>query len=204
MAKIGYYGGTFNPIHNGHMGVCRQAMNQLHLDRLLLIPTYVPPHKAAPDLADGHDRLEMCRLAAEGMPGVQADGYEIMRGGVSYSIDTLRYLRGQYPGDDLYLLMGTDNFLIFEHWKNWQDIGKLATLAVASREPDDKPSLYMHAQRLAIYGIRTVFLNNPVRVISSSEIRAHLAAGERSDMVPAAVMRFILENNLYREKENGK
>ena len=144
MEKIGYYGGTFNPIHNGHVGVCRQAVSQLKLDRLLLIPTYVPPHKAAPDLAKGSDRLEMCRLAVQGTPGIWVDDYEIARGGVSYSVETLRYLHNVYPEDDLYLLMGTDNFVTFERWKDWREIGKIATLAVASREPDDKSALLVH------------------------------------------------------------
>ena len=84
MARIGFYGGTFNPIHMGHVEVCRQAIKQLRLDCLHVIPTFIPPHKATPDLAAGEDRLEMCRLAVRELQGAIADDYELTCGGVSY------------------------------------------------------------------------------------------------------------------------
>ena len=84
MARIGFYGGTFNPIHLGHVGVCRQAVKQLRLDCLHVIPAFIPPHKVSPDLAAGEDRLAMCRLALQGLPNILADDYELTRGGVSY------------------------------------------------------------------------------------------------------------------------
>lgn len=138
MARIGFYGGTFNPIHLGHVEVCRHAMKQLRLDSLHVIPTYIPPHKASPELAAGEDRLEMCRLALLGLRGAVADDYELAKGGVSYSVETMQHMRWLYPDDDFYLIMGTDNYLTFTAWREWQTLAKMCTLAVASREPDDK------------------------------------------------------------------
>lgn len=198
MARIGLYGGTFNPIHNGHIGVCRQAVAQLGLDTLHLMPTFVPPHKAAPGLVDGKDRLAMCQLAVRDEAHIVADDYELNKGGVSYSVETIRALRERYPEDALFLVMGTDNFLGFTEWYRWKEIGSLCTLAVASREMDDKDKLQQQAQKLAAdYGIHTVFLDNAVRVISSTEIRRAFESNEPCDMVPPAVAEYIVKNRLY-------
>ena len=186
MARIGFYGGTFNPIHLGHVGVCRQAVKQLRLDCLHVIPAFIPPHKASPDLAAGEDRLAMCRLALQGLPNILADDYELTRGGVSYTIETMRHMRECYSEDDFYLIMGTDNYLTFTAWREWQALGRMCTLAVASREEDDKEALYQQARLLAREGVLSIFLDNPVRVVSSTEIRQMLRAGEPcGDLSPA-------------------
>ena len=200
MARIGFYGGTFNPIHMGHVGVCRQAIKQLHLDCLHVIPTFIPPHKASPELAAGEDRLAMCRLAVHGLQGAVADDYELTRGGVSYSIDTMRHMREIYPDDDFYLIMGTDNYLTFTAWREWQALGRMCTLAVASREVDDKEALYQMARLMAREGVLTIFLDNAVRVVSSTEIREKLRAGEPCDDLPPAVEDYITAHGLYREE----
>lgn len=200
MARIGFYGGTFNPIHMGHVGVCRQAIKQLHLDCLHVIPTFIPPHKASPELAAGEDRLAMCRLAVRGLQGAVADDYELTRGGVSYSIDTMRHMREIYPDDDFYLIMGTDNYLTFTAWREWQALGRMCTLAVASREVDDKEALYQMARLMAREGVLTIFLDNAVRVVSSTEIREKLRAGEPCDDLPPAVEDYITAHGLYREE----
>lgn len=198
MARIGFYGGTFNPIHLGHVGVCRQAVKQLHLDCLHVIPAFIPPHKASPDLAAGEDRLAMCRLALQGLPNILADDYELTRGGVSYTIETMRHMRECYPEDDFYLIMGTDNYLTFTAWREWQALGRMCTLAVASREEDDKEALYQQARLLAREGVLSIFLNNPVRVVSSTEIRQMLRAGEPSGDLSPAVTEYIAAHGLYR------
>lgn len=202
MAIIGLYGGTFNPIHQGHIGVCRQAVEQLKLDCLYLAPTYVPPHKAAPDLASGEDRLAMCRIAVEGLPHVEVEDYELCRGGISYTIDTLEYMRREHSAEEFYLLMGSDNFLTFQLWRCWREIGLLATLAVAPRGTEDRSELCRKAQKLGAEGIRTVFLQNPVRVVSSTEIRSCIRSGNSTDLVPEGVMRYITEHVIYRGGKN--
>ena len=198
MARIGFYGGTFNPIHLGHVEVCRHAMKQLRLDSLHVIPTYIPPHKASPELAAGEDRLEMCRLALLGLRGAVADDYELAKGGVSYSVETMQHMRWLYPDDDFYLIMGTDNYLTFTAWREWQTLAKMCTLAVASREPDDKESLYRQARLMAREGVLTIFLDNRVRVVSSTEIREKLRCGLPCHDLPDGVGEYIAAHGLYK------
>lgn len=200
MARIGFYGGTFNPIHNGHIGVCRQAVKQLKLDRLHLIPTFVPPHKSSKELASGKDRLAMCRLAVQDQPLVYVDDFELQKGGVSYSVETMRHMRSVYPEDTLYFIMGTDNYLTFTAWYRWREIGKLCTLAVASRELDDKEALYRQNRLLTREDIFTVFLDNTVQVISSTAIRDLLDDGEECSTIPAAVAEYIKQHDLYTDE----
>ena len=198
MARIGVYGGTFDPIHWGHVGVCRQAVSQLRLDRLHLIPTFIPPHKESSGLVSGEHRLAMCRLAVQDQSKVFVDDYELARGGVSYSVETLRHMRELYPTDDLYLIMGTDNYLTFTEWREWRRIGALCTLAVASRELDDKEALYRQARLLTREGILTVFLDNDVQVVSSTEIRSQLKSGLCCPGLPESVQDYIVRHGLYR------
>ena len=119
--KIGIYGGTFNPIHLGHMAAAKFAAEYLELDKLLLIPAGIPPHKAmAEDTALPEQRLAMTKLAAQSpeLAGVaEVSDIELRREGKSYTVDTLRALREQYPEDQLYLLMGTDMFLTLQYWR---------------------------------------------------------------------------------------
>ena len=198
MARIGVYGGTFDPVHLGHVGVCRPAVSQLRLDRLHLIPTFIPPHKESSGLVSGEHRLAMCRLAVQDQPKVFVDEYELARGGVSYSVETLRHMRELYPTDDLYLIMGTDNYLTFTAWREWRTLAKMCTLAVASREPDDKESLYRQARLLAREGVLTIFLDNRVRVVSSTEIREKLRCGLPCDDLPDGVGEYIAAHGLYK------
>ena len=198
MARIGVYGGTFDPIHRGHVGVCRQAVSQLRLDRLHLIPTFIPPHKESSGLVSGEHRLAMCRLAVQDQPKVFVDDYELARGGVSYSVETLRHMRELYPTDDLYLIMGTDNYLTFTAWREWRTLAKMCTLAVASREPDDKESLYRQARLLAREGVLTIFLDNRVGVVSSTEIREKLRCGLPCHDLPDGVGEYIAAHGLYK------
>ena len=131
MAKIGIYGGTFNPIHHGHLHILRQFMEQLSLNRAILIPDRVPPHKPAHDMAPAEDRLAMCRLAVKDMEGVTVSDMEMKRQGKSYTADTLRELKIQFPEDELFLLMGEDMFLTVDHWYQPDVIFRCATLAGA-------------------------------------------------------------------------
>ena len=125
MGKIGIYGGSFNPPHLGHMLAAREMAEALGLDRVLLVPAATPPHK---DMADGspsgEQRLEMLRLASEGMEGVEVDGLELRRKGPSYTADTVKALHERYSKDKLYFLMGTDMFLSFHEWYKPEKICK--------------------------------------------------------------------------------
>ena len=117
MAKVGIYGGSFNPPHLGHVLAAREFQRALKLDVLLLVPAAVPPHKIlSPDSPDGSTRLRLLQAAVQDMPNVMVEDLELNREGVSYTVDTVTAIRAKYPGDELYLCVGTDMFLTFDSW----------------------------------------------------------------------------------------
>ena len=200
--NIGIYGGTFDPPHRGHIAAAKAAMSALHLDRLLLIPDAVPPHKALPEGSPtAQQRCDMAVLATAEL-GRQAEvsDMELRRAGVSYTADTLAQLRRQYPEDELYLLMGTDMFLSLQSWRQPERIAALAHIAPFRREREDDPAAFA-AQKERLerdYGASVTVVPNPDVVdISSTEVRAALAQGEGEDMLPPAVWGYICRERLY-------
>ena len=139
MATIGVYGGSFNPPHLGHVLAAQACKAQLGLDRVLVIPAGMPPHK---QLSSGSptadERLELTRLAFAGMSGFAVLDLELRREGKSYTVDTLRELKAEYPQDTLYLMMGTDMFLAFQEWYCPAEIADLARLVCFSRYDSDE------------------------------------------------------------------
>ena len=208
--KIGIYGGTFDPIHRGHITAAQAAAQQLGLDLLLLIPASIPPHKALPEGgADAAQRLEMATLAtAELSCPAQVLDVEVRRQGKSYTADTLRTLRRQYPEDELWLLMGTDMFLSFETWHEPEKIASLAGIAAFGRTKVDMEPQFS-AQRDKLYRLypdaRIFTLTVPgVIDISSTELREQLASGTGENLLPPAVYGYILRNHLYGTDVNLK
>ncbi|WP_295586229.1 nicotinate (nicotinamide) nucleotide adenylyltransferase [uncultured Oscillibacter sp.] len=203
--KIGIYGGTFNPPHLGHVTAARAVFALLQLDRLLVIPAGLPPHKDLPDhTPDAAQRLEMTRLAAEqmGLEGkVEVLDLEISREGKSYTSDTLAALKAQYPDDELWLLMGADMFLTLQAWHAPEKILSLAGIAAFGRTEEDTEELFS-VQRDYLYKTypqaRIFTLTIPGVVdISSTELRRELARGEGGAMLPPAVYGYILRQGLY-------
>ena len=200
--NIGIYGGTFDPPHRGHIAAAKAAVSALHLDRLLLIPDAVPPHKALPEGSPtAQQRYDMAVLATAEL-GSQAEvsDMELRRAGVSYTADTLAQLRRQYPEDELYLLMGTDMFLSLQSWRQPERIAALAHIAPFRREREDDPAAFA-AQKERLerdYGASVTVVPNPDVVdISSTEVRAALAQGGGEDMLPPAVWGYICRERLY-------
>ncbi len=200
--NIGIYGGTFDPPHWGHITAARAAMEQLKLDRLVLIPDRVPPHKALPEgSASPEQRLEMAALAtAELGRRAEVSDRELRRSGPSYTSDTLAELRREYPEDTLWLLMGSDMFLSLQTWHAPERIMELASIAPFSREAADESETFA-AQKARLereYGAQIRIVQNPeVRELSSTEVRAALAAGRGSDLLPPAVYGYVLREHLY-------
>ena len=140
--KIGVFGGTFNPIHQGHLSLATQFADRLGLDRVLLIPTAIPPDKSAQDLAPAEHRLNLCRLAAKTDPRFVPCDLELRREGPSYTVMTLRELRNAYPKEDeFFLLMGSDMFLTFESWYMAGEIALLCTLCGGARDGGELEAL---------------------------------------------------------------
>ena len=123
--------GDLNPIHKGHIRLAQAARDEMGLERVLLIPTWTPPHKESPDLAPSQHRLAMCRLAAEGHPFLEVDDLEIRRRGRSYTIDTVEELGRREPGRELVLIVGSDMLLTFHQWRRWREILERVTLCAA-------------------------------------------------------------------------
>lgn len=200
--NIGIYGGTFDPPHWGHITAARAAMEQLGLDKLVLIPDRVPPHKVLPEgSASPEQRLEMAALAAAELgKRAEVSDRELRRSGPSYTSDTLAELRREHPEDALWLLMGSDMFLSLQTWHAPEEIMALARIAPFSREAEDESAAFA-AQKARLereYGAQICIVQNPeVRELSSTEVRAALAAGRGSDLLPPAVYGYVLREHLY-------
>ncbi len=133
LQKIGILGGTFNPVHYGHLAAAEEVRNRLELDRVLFIPSNVPPHKQDENVPSALQRMEMVRLATSGNPYFEPSDLEIRRGGTSYTIDTVKALRQSYPGAELYFITGLDTFLEIQTWHEWAQLLTLCRFVVLSR-----------------------------------------------------------------------
>ena len=210
--KIGIYGGTFNPPHLGHLTAAAAVIATLKLDKLLLIPASIPPHKDLPaGSATAEQRLEMTRMAGEQLglgSKVETLDMEVRRAGKSFTSDTLAELKAQFPEDELWLLMGTDMFLSFETWHEPEKIASLAGIAAFGRTKVDMEPQFS-AQRDKLYRLypdaRIFTLTVPgVIDISSTELREQLASGTGENLLPPAVYGYILRNHLYGTDVNLK
>ena len=198
--RLGIFGGTFNPPHIGHVESAKSFIKALSLDKLLIIPTFIPPHKISDDMATPENRLEMCRLAFSGIPKCEVSDIEIKRGGKSYTYLTLESLSA--PDTHLFLLCGTDMILTMDSWANPEVIFKLATICYARRENDELNNTSIN-EKIVIYrqkyGAEIVFLNTPVIEISSSEIRRKLRSGEPyQEFLSTQVEKHIIDSELYK------
>ena len=200
--RIGIYGGTFNPIHRGHLTAARAAAEQLGMDKLLLVPANVPPHKALPEgSASPEQRLEMTVLAtAELHCKAEVLDIELRRTGKSYTCDTIRALREQYPADELWLLMGSDMFLSLHTWYRPDVILSLVNVAAFSRLTADEDAAFA-AQKAFLeqqFGATVATVDNrDVIEVSSTDVRSALPIGGGKDMLPEAVYGYILREGLY-------
>lgn len=198
--RTGIFGGSFNPVHYGHMHIISNFMKQV--DRLLVIPALIPPHKQHEGMATANDRYNMCRIAIDEMDeGVEVSDIEIERGGSSYTSDTLSELSRQYPDDRLTLFMGEDMFVTLEQWRKPELIMNLADICVAPRSSDGLSDLEEIKVELEHkYAARISFLSMDFLDISSTEIRDRLANGlDVSGLLPRAVEKYIKDHCLYRQ-----
>jgi nicotinate-nucleotide adenylyltransferase len=195
---IGILGGTFNPPHIGHLVMAQEAREQLGLDRVVLMPVAVPPHKEADGDPGADVRLELARRAAAGEEGVEVSTAEIDRGGASFTVDTLRELHERYPEQELTFIVGADMAHSLPAWREPERILELARLAVAEREGIARDDI---AERLAPLhdGSRVAFFDMPRIDVSSSDIRRRIGEGRSvRHLVPHAVAQAIADQDLYR------
>lgn len=206
--RIGVYGGTFNPIHLGHLHLLEEFARRLSLDQVLLIPTHVPPHKAAPDLASAEDRMEMCRLALKGKPRLELSDLEMRREGKSFTVETLEQLHAQRPRDGLYLLMGEDMFLTLGSWYRPKTIFALAAVCATPRSLDGMKKLQAKAlEYQQVYRAQCYLEDIPYLPISSTQVRQWAGEGKPlQSLVPEKVAAYIRSRGLYGcgGKETGQ
>lgn len=188
MVRVGMLGGTFDPPHNAHLAMAETAMAELSLDRVLFLPAPDPPHKSA--TTPYETRVELVRLAIGARPGLELSRLEEGRTGPSYTVDLLEEYRALHD-DELFFIMGSDSLMELNTWKRPDRIVELATLVVFLR-PGYDPVLPAGRDRSLIV------LAEPRIDVSSSNIRARIAAGEPvAGLLPEAVHQFILDNSLY-------
>jgi nicotinate-nucleotide adenylyltransferase len=214
---IGILGGSFNPPHLGHLALARQARDQLGLERVLLMPLHTPPHKSSGEDPGPQHRLEMCRLAAAGEPGVEACELEVQRAGTSYTVDTLSAIHERHPEAELTFIVGADTARSLPSWHRPEAVMALARLAVAGRPGTDGGEVLDALRTIvpATLGVvddeaaegspGVVFLTlDPVEA-SSSLARERLAAGEPvEDLLAPAVAHYIADHGLYEGGEDGR
>lgn len=202
--RIGMFGGSFNPIHNGHIQLIKGIISELALDKLLVVPSFLPPHKSVKSPVSPEDRIAMCRLCISDIIGAEVCDIEIKRGGKSYTYETLQELKSSYPTDDLFLIMGADMFLSIETWKNPEIIFKLAVICGVPRKgAGGRQELLNREPFLKSFGADTRVLNLSLPEISSTEIREAVKKGQPIDKyVPKCVEGYISEKGLYSQ-HNG-
>jgi nicotinate-nucleotide adenylyltransferase len=198
--RIGVLGGTFDPIHCGHLIVAELCRESMGLDRVHYIPAASPPHKQGHVISPARNRLEMVRLAISGQSAFHLDLREQHRAGPSFTVQTLNELRNEYPDADLYFLMGADSLRDFLTWKDPDEIARLATLVVCNRPGVASPST---EQVLAWVGPDIASRVHTVQIpgldLSGTELRARIAANRTIRfLVPRAVEVYISEHGLYR------
>ena len=199
MARVGILGGTFNPPHLAHLVCASEAAAQLDLDRVLLVPVAVPPHKQASGDPGPAERLELCRLGVAGDDRLEVCDLEVARGGASYTVDTLRELHARSPGDELTFILGGDIALGLASWREPEAVLELATLAVAERAGATRREIEESFEQN--FGMRASlrFFDMPRIDVSSSEIRRRVGEGRPIRyLVPDTVADRIAQDGLYR------
>ena len=193
-------GGTFDPVHRGHLALARAAREELALDEVLFVPAGQPWRKAGRIVAPAEHRLAMLRLALEGEQAFRVETLELERAGPSYTADTLETLRAARPDEELFLVLGEDALADLPNWVRPERILELATLAVARRANSQKAA----ADRLPGLEERIVWLKMPLVPVSATEIRERVRRGlPVGELVPPAVGAYIRERGLYRDAEQG-
>ena len=192
MSRVGIFGGTFDPIHLGHLITAQSVKEIRELEKIIFIPAFISPHKSNAETSSPEDRLNMIKLAIKDIPFFDYSDMEIKMGGVSFTVDTLRELKKQY--ENLEFIIGYDNIINFNLWKMPDRIIELAELIVLRRRTNDRK-----IEKDKYYKAAT-FVKTPVIEISSSEVRDRIKEGKSVDfLIPSKVREYINKFNLYKE-----
>lgn len=205
MSRVAILGGTFNPIHNGHLYLAKECAQILDFGQVLLMPTAIPPHKQPKELLSNEDRLALCRLAAQEDPLFQVSDLEMKLPPPSYTYRTLRELHAQKPDDSFFWIMGGDMLLSFAKWVRYEEILSLSTIVAAAREPGEYEQMKRYHREVLHDSDRVKLLAVRAYPVSSTEIRNRIHQGlPWTHLVPQGVADYLQEHRCYlsnREEE---
>lgn len=200
--KIGISGGSFNPVHTGHLFIAETARTAIGLDMVIFVPATVPPHRKMKKLASPKHRLNMLRIAIKSFPGFRVSDVELKRGGMSYTIDTIRHFKKELGAKNkFYFLCGTDNIPELPYWKDFRALLKECQFVFYNRhgkkdEPLKKLAPFVDSETLK--SLKKHFLDGVIINISATDIRRRIRRNESArQMVPEKVLKYILKNRLY-------
>lgn len=203
--RLGIYGGTFDPVHYGHLLLAEQCREQCVLDEVRFIPAAIPPHKQEAEISDGRDRLHMLEFALSGCPELTISDIELRRSGRSYTVDTLQQLADEDVDRELFLLMGMDSLVDFPTWRQPERILELATLVAVNRrslheDPARAAAVAAVEQIAPRAGERLKIVDMPDIAISASDLRRRVREGlSIRFQTPRPVAMYIAEHRLYRD-----
>ncbi len=198
MSDMAIFGGSFNPVHMGHINIAKAVMSEFKLSRLIFLPNANPPHKDAEGIIPAFHRYNMVKLAIDGMAGFELSDYEMHMDKPSYTIDTMRYMRAIYSAEP-YFIIGADSLYTLDRWKNFDELIKECRFIVADRDCSEGSDIKKAADRINDMGGSVNLMSMQRYNISSTEIRQGIA--ENKDMsayLPTEVWEYIRKNNLYR------
>nr|WP_290368167.1 nicotinate-nucleotide adenylyltransferase [Periweissella ghanensis] len=190
--RVGIMGGTFNPIHNGHLIMAEQVHSQLGLDEILFIPNNIPPHIDTKTAIDGETRAHLIELAIADNPHFNLDRIELTKGGVSYSIETIAQLKQQHPDTEYYFIIGADEVAYLPKWHRIEELVTMVTFVAVKRTGFTQPSTYP-----------VIWIDTPLVEISSTDLRQRIEQ-QRSIryLVPVKVAEYIVKNGLYQDDKH--
>ncbi|MBQ8160600.1 MAG: nicotinate-nucleotide adenylyltransferase [Clostridia bacterium] len=193
--RIGILGGTFNPIHSGHILMAEKAMEFAHLDRVLFLPDGQPPHKT--DIAPGEDRWRMLCAAIAGHPDFEPCRMELDREGITYTYDTLQDLKKAYPKSELFFIIGADTLLQIQHWYKYEKVIEMCTFLCCPRISASGDEVTAERKRLCHLGARIKMIPMDLTNISSTAVREALALQKDCDLVPVPVLEYCGASGMY-------
>ncbi len=199
--RIGIIGGSYNPIHNGHLIIAERFREQLDLDLILFIPANISPFKVnnTSDNIEAQHRLNMVRLACRSNKNFKVEEYELKYNRVSYTINTIKHLKNKYLNSELYLLIGEDQAIQFNKWNKWQEIIQLCKVCVAGRDLKGEMKSQIDSIFACENNYKVIWVDSPLIEISSSDIRLRTKARKSiTYLLPSSVRNYIEKNELYR------
>ncbi|MEG1996155.1 MAG: nicotinate (nicotinamide) nucleotide adenylyltransferase [Oscillospiraceae bacterium] len=197
--KIAIFGGTFNPIHLGHINLCNECAKIINPDEVLLVPTNLPPHKTHSQLATNRERLDMINIAIRNEKLFKSSDIEYKLQGKSYTINTIDAIKKENPEAQLYLIIGSDMLFMFEKWYMYEDILKQATLVVAARQPQQYQQMLVKKQEFKGYEDKIVIASIGEQPMSSTKIRELIKKNDEDakKFLDTGVYKYIIDNRLY-------